>query len=915
MALFLGRALRLVPVLMVCSLVAAVGQVSSGEIQMEVKDASGAAVEAHGWVESVHSGFRRSFQCDRRGLASVAGLAAGQYRLRLAKEGFAPYTETLEIAAGATERRAVSLAIGAPAYAVSVVSATPLAGLDRLLDEIPAPVKAATDRDIEASGSLDVSDFLNRRLANVYVNEIQGNPLQPDVNFRGYTASPLLGTPQGVSVYMDGVRMNQPFGDVVSWDLIPRVAVSEMAMIAGSDPLFGLNTLGGALSLRTKDGISHPGTSVQLSGGSFGRKAAEVEHGGSTARGFHWYAASSLFFEDGWRASSPTNVRQFLGKIGRQRERTSLGLTLAYANNTLIGNGLQELRLLQRDYRSVYTKPDQTANRSPFANLQMRHSFSNALTFSGNAYFRHIRTLTLNGDINEDSLDQSVYQPGAAERAALTAAGYSGFPASGATAANTPFPFWRCIGNVLLKDEPGEKCNGLINRGASQQRNYGLSGQVSWFRQAGAFRNQLTAGAAYDGNSVGFQQSSELGYLVADRSVVGTGAYGDGVSGGEVDGEPFDVRVNLGGRMHSASVFATDTVTAGRLNLTVSGRFNRTTIDNRDRIRPAEGPGSLTGRHEFLRFNPAAGVTYRVAGAVSLYGGYTEGSRAPTSIELGCADPETPCKLPNAMAGDPPLKQVVTRTFEAGVRSSGERRVRWSAGWFRATNHDDILFVASQQTGFGYFKNFETTRRQGLELDANARVGRVTFGGGYTYLRATFESSETVNGSGNSSNDLAQTVSRGLEGTIEIGPGSHIPLIPSHLVKAYADVQVTSKLLVDLSVVGVTGSYARGNENNEHQPDGIYYLGPGRTPGYGVVNLGGRYSVHRRVELFAQINNLFDRRFYTAAQLGPTGFTAEGSFVARPFAAASNGEFPVQQSTFLAPGSPRGAWVGLRLRF
>jgi outer membrane receptor protein involved in Fe transport len=915
MALFWRRVVRLVVLSLTFCLVTLVGQAPGGEIQVEVKDASGAAVEAHGWLESLTSGFRRSFQCDRRGQSTVAGLPPGRYRLRLAKTGFATYTETLEIVSNVPMKRVVSLEVGTSSYAVSVVSATPLAGLDRLLEEIPAPVKAATDRDIEAAGALDVTDFLNRRLANVYVNEIQGNPLQPDVNFRGYTASPLLGTPQGVSVYMDGVRLNQPFGDVVSWDLIPRVAVAEMAMIAGSDPLFGLNTLGGALSLRTKDGISHPGTSVQLSGGSFGRKMAELEHGGATAKGFHWYVASSLFFEDGWRASSPSNVRQFLGKIGRQRERTSIGLTLAYANNRLVGNGLQELRLLERDYHSVYTKPDQTANRSPFVNLQLRHSFSNAVTFSGNAYFRHIRARTLNGDINEDSLDQSLYQPGAAERAALTAAGYSGFPTSGATAANTPFPFWRCIGNVLLGDEPGEKCNGLINRGASQQRNYGLSGQVSWFGGIGRFRNQLTAGAAYDGNSVGFEQSSELGYLAPDRSVVGTGAFGDGVTGGEVDGEPFDVRVNLRGRMQSASVYASDTLTAGRLNLTVSGRFNRTTIDNLDRIRPVAGSGSLTGWHEFRRFNPAAGATYRVGGAVRLYGGYTEGSRAPTSIELGCADPETPCKLPNAMAGDPPLKQVVTRTLEAGVRGSGEHGVRWSAGWFRAANHNDILFVASQQTGFGYFKNFETTLRQGVELDLSARAGRVTYGGGYTFLRATFESNETVNGSGNSSNDLAQTVSHGLEGTIEIGPGSHIPLIPSHLAKAYADVQVTSKLLVDLNVIGVSGSYARGNENNEHEPDGTYYLGPGRSSGYGLVNLGARYQVHRRVELFAQLNNLLDRRYYTGAQLGPTGFTAQGNFVARPFPAASNGEYPVQQSTFFAPGAPRGAWVGLRLRF
>lgn len=84
----------------------------------------------------------------------------------------------------------------------------------------------------------------------------QGNPFQPDLNFRGFTASPLLGTPQGLSVYMDGVRLNQPFGDVVSWDLIPRSVIGSIALMPGSNALFGLNTLGGALAIQTKDGLN-----------------------------------------------------------------------------------------------------------------------------------------------------------------------------------------------------------------------------------------------------------------------------------------------------------------------------------------------------------------------------------------------------------------------------------------------------------------------------------------------------------------------------------------------------------------------------------------------------------------------------------------------------------------------------------
>jgi len=885
----------------------------AGELRLTVKDDSGAAVQAVGWVEMQGSGVRRPIRTDSNGAAVVSGLEAGSYRVRLTRAGFAPFEETTEVGDAAVSRE-VRLSIGAAAFAVSVVSTTPLAGLDRAVDEIAAPVQTGTDREFETSGALELSDLLNRRMSNVFVNEITGNPMQADVNYRGFTASPLLGTPQGLSIYMDGVRLNQPFGDVTSWDLIPRSAIAEVALIPGSNPLFGLNTLGGALSLRTKDGVSHPGTKVQFSGGSFGRKVGDFEHGGSNKKGLNWFLGSTMFFEDGWRESSPSNVRQFFGKLGWSRERTAFHLTLAYANNALIGNGLQEQRFLDRDYRSVYTKPDLTANRAPFVNYGIRHSFTPQVTFSGNAYFRHIRAITMNGDINDDALDQSVYQPGAAERAALAAAGYTGVPAAGENASNTPFPYWRCLGNALLRDEPAEKCNGALNRSRSDQRNAGFAGQVSWFTLPGAVRNHFTVGAAYDYSSVGFTQSTELGYLNPDRSVTPVGAFGDGVTGGEEDGEPFDVRVDLAGRIRNTSFFLTDTVTAGKLNLTASGRFNRTRIENRDIIRPQAGTGSLTGTHTFNRFNPAVGATYQVAGGVSFYGGVTEGNRAPTSIELGCADPEAPCRLPNALAGDPPLDQVVTRTFEAGLRGRGEGNWGWSAGWFRAANRNDILFVTSEQSGFGYFKNFGKTLRQGLEIDLNARVGRVVVGGGYTLLGATFQSSEEVNGTGNSTNEEAEDGIPGLEGSIEIEPGNRIPLIPRHMVKAYVDVQATAKLHLNVGVVGMSSSYARGNENNLHRPDGRYYLGEGTSPGYAVANLGGSYQVHPRVQLFAQVNNLLNRRYYTGAQLGATGFTAAGAFIARPFPAIE-GEFPVQQATFYAPGAPRGAWGGIRFRF
>ena len=898
------------PALMFCATVL-MAQNPTGEIRLEIRDPAGAGVEATGRMENRATGLERRFRSDAQGVATVASLPLGRYRLQVSRRGFAVHSEELEVQTASPVSRTITLTLAASSYSIGVVASTPLPGVNLALEEIAAPVQVASHADIDNSGALDLTDFVNRRLDGVYLNEIQGNPAQADLNYRGYTASPLLGTPQGVSVYMDGVRLNQPFGDVVSWDLIPRAAIAEVTLIPGSNPLFGLNTLGGALSLETRDGRGSPGTAVELSGGSFGRKIASLEHGGSNNKGISWFLAGNMFFEDGWRKDSPSNVRQYFGKLNWQGTKTTLALTVAWANNHLTGNGLQEQKFVEQDYASVYTRPDITSIRSPFLNLTYRHNPSASFTLAGNAYYRHIGTRTLNGDLNEGSLDQSVYQPNAADITALIRAGYSGFPTSGANASNTPFPFWRCIAQALQQDEPGEKCNGLLNRTNASQHNGGAAMQLSWFRSPAAGRNQFTAGAAWDQSSTGFAQSQQFAYLNPDRTFTGVNAFADGKN--NVNGVPNDTRVDLDGNVHTGSVFATNSLSAGRWHLTGSGRFNRTVIGNRDQLRPVAGTGSLTSANTFDRLNPGAGLSVQLSERVNAYVGYSEGSRAPTSIELGCADANLPCKLPNALAGDPPLKQVVTRTVEAGIRGGIGRNMRWSSGFFRAQNNNDLLFVASTQTGFGYFRNFGQTLRSGVETSLNGHWRKLVGGGGYTFLDATYQSAETVRGSSNSSNDSAAEV-KGLEGTIRIAAGSRIPLTPQQMVKAWADVNVTSRLVVNLNLVAISSSFASGNENNSHRADGTYYLGPGTAPGYGVVNLAARYRLNKSAELFVRVNNLFDHHYYTAAQLQVTGFTSAGNFRARPLPAV-NGDYPLVHATFFAPGAPIGVFGGVRIKF
>ena len=892
---------------------------STGQIQLTVKDASGAAMRAAGKLSNSASRDNRSFQTDAQGKYSFSNLPYGSYRLEVSGAGFATQTSQISVNSPTPVVQMVTMALATQANKVDVISATPLAGTDLSVDQIPGPVQTATAEDITSSGAVNLSDFMNRRLNGVFINDMEGSSFQPDVNFRGYTASPILGTPEGISVYVDGVRQNQPFGDVVAWDLIPKNAISEVTMVAGSDPLFGLNTLGGALPVRTKDGVSDPGASITATYGASGRKEIQGEYGGGKPKGFNWFLAGNGFHESGWRIHSPSDVKQGFVKLGWRTDKTDLALTTSYAYNTLGANGLQDYRLLAADYASGYTFPDVTGNRSPSFNLTLRHTFNTSLAFSGNAWYRNIRTEIVNPNYNNDASGNNILQPNTAEQAALTAAGYTGFPTSGATAANTPFPKWRCIADALLQTDPDERCDGDTVYSLERQNDYGVSAQMTLVTPMHGRANQLAFGATADHGSVGFTQNTAWGYINPDHTITDVGAWQDGSTA-----NPVDSRVNLHGATPNWSLYFTDTLPLlSTLNVTVSGRYNQTTIDNTDYLNPIAGPGSLTGDYVYRRFNPSVGLTWNPVRTVNAYGRFSQGSRAPTSIELGCADPANPCSLPNALQSDPPLQQVVTDTWEFGLRGKPEvsfiHGLSWNVGVFQSTNHNDILFVSSVALGTGYFQNFGKTRRRGWDASLDGRIGRVAWGLDYTFLDATYQTDAVLDGAANNTSDTALSGAPGLDGNIYVHPGNRIPLIPKQSGKAHAEYQATKRLAFDLSEVALSSSYARGNENNAYKADGVYYLGPGVSPGYAVTNFRAHYDLSKRVELAVQVDNLFDRKYYTAAQLADTGFNAQGAVATRPLPQYTTGpeagNYPGQAVTFFAPGAPRRVWVDLKYKF
>lgn len=799
---------------------------------------------------------------------------------------------------------------------IEVISQTPLHGFDLPKDQVPSNVQTASDKDLKRTQALDLSDYMNRNLGSVHINEVQNNPFQPDLNYRGFTLSPLLGTPQGLSVYMDGVRMNQAFGDAISWDLIPKNAIKSMQLMPGSNPLFGLNTLGGAISITTKDGRNSPGGSVQATLGSYGRKMGEFEYGGvSQDNSVDYFVAASLFDENGWRDKSESDAKQLFTKLGWQGEKTNLKLTYAYADTDLNGNGLVQKSFLKQDYSSVNTYPDNTQNENHLLNLNWAHYFTDNVTFSGNTYYRRINTKTFNGDLNDESLPEGLNNGASV----WTGIGYTGNNPYGQNILNPGLGGAYSSANNMAYcqdeasapgGEPGEKCTGILNRSRTTTDTFGIFGQFAVNNELFGKNNTYTVGGGVETSHIKYKQTAEYGAVTLDRGVIGSGYYADQVTRGVIDGELDDRSASLKGRSTTWSLYGTDTISLqDNLHLTVGARYNYTKIKNRDQQihyvdgTPASGideDASLDGTHKFNRINPSIGLSYSPTQMLNTYASYNEANRAPTSMELGCANENAPCRLPNSMAGDPPLKQVVAKTWEAGVRGKLNSSINWNAGIFSTMNHDDIQFIAAN-TSEGFFQNVGKTRRRGVELGLNGSEGAFSFGANYTYLDATYESDIEFNGPFNSSNE---------DGKILAKKGDRIPLMPRNMLKLYADWKMTDKLLVGINTNTVSSSYARGNENNDHEAANAF--NQGKIGGYTVVNLSASYQIQPKWTVFGRVLNVFDHEYETAAMLGQNPFNAATG----TYAMSANGRRTTSTAeTYVAPGAPRTGWIGVNYSF
>ena len=740
-----------------------------------------------------------------------------------------------------------------------VYPTTPIPGSGIDPQKVPASVNIVDANQIKQTGSLNISDALQKYVPGIVVNEVTGNPFQPNVQFRGFVASPVSGTPQGLAVYQNGVRINEAFGDTANWDLIPTAAIKSVTVVT-NNPAFGLNALGGAVNVQMKDGFNYHGAEIDTMGGSFGRIQSSAQWG-KQVDNFAVYGALEGLHDDGFRNFSASDVRRFYSDVGYKNETSEFHVNMGAADNKFGATATVPIELLQQYWGATYTTPQTTENRVGYVNLTGKVEATPTWTIEGSAHVRVFDQKMLDGN-------PTGTQPCTADPT-LLCFGDGSTPANGLNGAQLANPF-----------DPGAIL-GELDRTTTHSTTAGLSLQATNTDQLFGHNNHFVVGASFDSSVTRFTASAELGTIGSNFVVNGSGIF-LGQSGTPISIGPVALRTT--NRYSGLYVLDTFDVT-NAFSITGGGRFNVANIRLEDQIGSA-----LNGNDTYTRFNPIIGGTYKITPGIAAYAGYSEANRAPTPLELGCADPAHPCIIAAFLVSDPPLKQVVSRTVEAGLRGTKDLNIGtlgWKLGVFRANNTDDILAIPSPVLqGFGYFQNVGSTRRQGIEAEVNLRSTILQLYASYALVDARFLDALQV-GSNSPFVDV--------NGKVQILPGNRIPAIPRNRIKAGIDYSVTDAFKIGGDALFVDSQYFVGDESNQAQ----------RLPSYAVFNLHASYQIDKTFQIYARADNIFDNRYATYGTFFHTG--AVPNF--------ANGGAPFTDPRSLSPARPRAFYAGLKATF
>ena len=737
---------------------------------------------------------------------------------------------------------------------VVVVGSTPLIASDLNRDQVPQTTRVLDAGDINRSGIPTLTGAILDNVASATVNDTEGNAFQPDILFRGFTASPVAGTPQGLAIYVNGARFNDAFGDTVNWDLIPPAAI-ESVNLEAANPVFGLNALGGSLSIRLKNGFTTQTANATAYGGSYGRASSILEFGRQYGD-FAVYATGDATHDNGFRQTNTSDLYRLYTDLGWRSGGGELHLNITAAHDTLGNPGATPEQALDAGISNIFTAPNTVSNTYLGFNLNGSQKLGAATALQALAYFQTLNQVIPNG-----------------------------------TTVNVA-----PCGNGLLCNDDGtvvtavnaQPVTDFLNGGpysglSVQQLNshaYGGAAQVTDAISLGGRANYLVAGVSFDGSDSIFAGAAEIGgFNPYTREFVGPGVVQDQPSEGV---NP--VRVKSDTRFYA--VFASDVLTlAPNLDLTLAGRFNDAQVNLED-----ERGGPVAGDHTYNRFNPSAGLTYRLTSLLQFYGNYAQTNRAPTPQELSCASAAAPCSLLNFFVGDPNLNQVVAHTYEVGMRGHTETTAAaqwsWNLDAYHTQDTNDIIYETTvYNPNLAFYTNAGRTLRRGVEATLRYDRPQLHVKLGYAYTDATFQTPLLLN---------TNSPAADANGNQQVLPGARIPGIPLHRGTLVVDYEVNGRFSVGGSAQVQSNVYRFGDEANLTQPVG----------GYAFVDLNAAFRAGDRLTLFVTVNNVFDKRYYTYGSFGPVGDV--------PWPNIPGG---VTNPRTASPGTPITAYGGVRLTF
>jgi len=685
---------------------------------------------------------------------------------------------------------------------ITIISSSPLSGAV-ISDDSSYQVQSFSAEEIQSGQLNTIADLLDRKASGVTINHAQNNPLQPDVQIRGYSASPLLGAPQGVAVYWNGSRINEPFADTVNWDMLGTSNIQQLSLISGANAAYGLNALGGSLILNTKTGFDEGLSSLSGSYGSFERRTLGASHGDNNGR-WGYFVSVDNFDEKGWRDFSASKATNVYSSLSLRDEKIHWDLFALLGDSNLHGNGTSPETLLKLDRKAVFTHLDITENNLFMLSSQNKIFFENNARINTNIFYRKNITDSFNGDGSEFE------------------------------ECDPPFGGFLCDDDDQVSDQFGnpvdEGFDAINNTGEQEQQSMGATIEYLRFIDVVGVPHENIFGFDFYLGETDFESQVEFATLQTNRSTSGSGLFDE--EGG----------TKLQAKNRYYSVYWLDTFQASeKINLNLSLRYNHSQVITRDTS--GEVP-ELDGNHTYVGWNGGVGLTFDLNEDLQLYSSMHQSSRVPTPIELACSHPDAPCTLPNTFLADPPLDEVVARNVEFGIRHKVGGKYSWQVNSFYSAINDDIIFQATGgiSSNEGFFSNASDTQRLGFSTSYEIDFDSLFLNFSYTWMRATFED-DFIASSPNHPSEVG--------GLVSVQSGDNIPGLPVHNLSAGMTWLAGENWELDMDVHYQSGVYLRGDEANlDDKTDQAF-----------VVNFQSRYSFDSRLSMSLTVNNLLDTEF------------------------------------------------------